>query len=177
MRVGLWEKGICPKCEELLERSAKGKGRRLRANSKSSRKRKSNYQTQLQRAKKAFQKLRRAEEADHNGMVSCCCGAGMFKWNDGRRVNGGHFYPAERLGTCFDPDNVWPQGAGMNMRMHDPIVNNRYRQFMLDKFGQDKLDEMESRSLMPKKYNAIELEQMAKEYEAKIRRIIKEKGI
>jgi hypothetical protein len=152
---GDFERGICPKCKNKINKAAKAKRKPIKKESSNT------YSKALREAKQSFQRLRRIEEADDNGMVLCECGAKRH-WTN---VDGGHFLPAERLATCFIPENVNPQTKLRNMKMYDPIVNDGYRHFMIKKYGAEKVAFLELHAHSSVKYSTWELVQMKAEYD------------
>lgn len=131
------------------------------------------YEAAKAKAKAAFQKLRRIEEADDQGI--CRCVNGEYRHWD--KCDGGHFIPAERLATCFENMNVHPQAKSSNQRMHNPIINNGYREYMNKRYGKDEVEKLELRSHRNAKYSTFELIEMAAEYEKKIKKLLRDKKI
>ena len=75
-------------------------------------------------------------------IVACCCCGKVLSWNN---VDGGHFIGRGRggySGVYFDERNVHAQCKGCNMWTQN---NPDYRKFMLLKYGQDTIDELELR--------------------------------
>jgi hypothetical protein len=158
------EDGICDKCKVMLVKGHKSRKQKASVKKKSSRA----YPTALARAKAAFQRLRRLEESDENGICKCVNGE-IRHWT---KCDGGHYFPATYLNTCFNRMNVNPQGKVSNRNMNDPNVQKGYLCYMLKKYGQEALDELEQLTKIPKKYSAMELEAMADEFNLEVLRIL-----
>lgn len=158
---GEFENGICPKCVKKLKSTKKRKP----VSKKSSR----NYPKLLRKAKELFQKLRRLQEADDNGIVKCVHGGVMHY----TKCDGGHYYPAHYLKTCFDPKNVHPQEKRKNMDMHNPETQREYREFLIKKIGLKEVENLDQTYRMPCKLSTIELEAMIDYYGNEIEKELK----
>ena len=109
----------------------------------------------LKRAWGDYSKIVRLEEADIHGMCTCVTCGNRHRWDKGM-MHAGHFYPARNLrsATKFLRDNIHPQCRDDNMlgrrvtttftmsRVID--VSDNYRQWMLDRYGQELLCELRS---------------------------------
>lgn len=96
-----------------------------------------------------LQRLRRMQEADDNGHVSCVTCGVTRHFAD--RMQGGHFIGRTHMKWKLDPRNIWPQCAKCNGFLHgNPIP---YTIFMIRTFGQDFVDHMiETKNLGEKVY-------------------------
>ena len=131
---GIFVKGICPKCTVTLNKVSK-RNKPLKKLSDSG------WSKAFRECKISFQKLRRLQEMDENGV--CKCVNGEYRhWN---KCQGGHFIPAKEKSTCFDEMNVHPQSGHKNRDMDNPIVNNEYREFMVNRYGLEAVQELEIR--------------------------------
>jgi len=161
-RKGEFENGICDKCKTILNNVPK-RNKPIRKESHG------NWSKAFRECKASFQKLRRLQEMDNKGV--CKCVNGEYRhWN---RCQGGHFYPAKNISTCFEPMNVHPQTGHCNRDMDNPIVNNQYREYMVNRYGLEAVQDLEIRSKQTKKYSAIELIEMKKDYDKQIFDILK----
>lgn len=85
-----------------------------------------------------FQKLRRLEEMDDNGYVSCIsCGAPMH-WTE---AQGGHYISRKCEATELEHDNVWPQCPRCNGYLNG--AQDDYRYFLVRKIGEDRVRRIE----------------------------------
>lgn len=172
LRQGEWINGICPKCEALIKKGfaarKKATKEKRKALSKTSA---NNYPKALRRAKAAFQRLRRIQEADSNGMCRCVHG-GLKHYT---KIDAGHLYPATYLFTCFHPDNVWPQSKHKNFDMHNYQTQLEYRNYLLQKIGNERLGYLDQNYRNPKKYSTFELNTLAEQWEKESEMLIKKK--
>ena len=157
------ENGICSKCRVKINKSFKREKKSIKRESSGT------WAKALRRAKAAFQKLRRLEEADDKGI--CLCVNGEYRhWT---KCQGGHYIPAKNLSTCFERMNVHPQTGIKNRDMDNPIVAGEYTQYMIDRYGEKAVQELYVRSKQTKKYTADELNLMAQAWELKIEKLKK----
>ena len=54
------------------------------------------------------------------------------------------------------------------MTMHDPTINQGYTNYMIKRYGIDRVKELERLSMIPVKYSVFELEQMKAEFDRQI---------
>lgn len=100
-------------------------------NRTSERLKKFNWRNAQKDALKHFQKLRRMQEADHNGYCQCisCPKKKHFK-----EMDGGHYKKSKDFpNVSFDPVNVWPQCPYCNDHLGGNEVN--YRINLIQKVG------------------------------------------
>lgn len=157
------EPGICDKCQKRIKQGVKK--RKTKPKEKSSR----SHPKALREAKAAFQKLRRLQESDVFGIVVCVGGQRMH-WS---KCDGGHYIPAKKMNTCFDPMNVNPQSKSDNMNMNNPVVSGGYTDWMIHRYGKDAVDALIARSYIKKKYSTIELIEMKKQFDSEIEELLK----
>ncbi len=150
------DNSICGTCVRSWKRNKqKPKKQAIRKESQN------NYPKALKEAKASFQRLRRIQEADENGFVTCVHGK-IMHWT---KADGGHHYPGHYLFTCFNPLNVWPQEKNKNLDMQNPSTVMEYRNFLTSKIGIEKLEWLESVYRLPVKFSTFELVEMKKEYD------------
>jgi hypothetical protein len=102
---------------------------------------------------KAFQLLRRLEEADDNGFCECVT-CGVVKHYT--EVHGGHWLPKGKSSYfSLDKRNVWPQCPGCNL-------------FGMKRFGKSEVDQMLADSNKPIKLYARDYRDMLAEFNAEI---------
>lgn len=91
-----------------------------------------------QKALSSFQKLRRAEEANADGMVRCISCGKVMDW---RESQGGHYIPRGVTATELEPDNVNPQCP----RCNGPLNGNYicYRMGLVNKIGEERVQRLE----------------------------------
>ena len=158
---------VCKKCKAKLSGGTKKKRKPI------AKKGKSEYQKALDKCKTAFQRLRRAESANEHGM--CECVNGHYKhW---KKCDGGHYMSATYLNTCFVKMNVNPQSKLSNKYMGDGRIEKEYREWLVKKYGEKKVVELERLAHVPRKYSIAELDHMAEIFRKEANKVIKEKGI
>ena len=114
-----------------------------------------------------FQKLRRMECADDDGYGTCCTSGVRLHWTEG---DGGHFIERGKSGTLLDERNVHLQSKGDNgfrMKTTEGVLD--YKNFIVDFYGQETLDELIELSHKTVKWNRCDLEDKILEYKARIK--------
>jgi len=164
-KKGEFPNGICDKCTNQLNKV--GKRKPIAKQSQLS------YPKALAEAKRAFQLLRRVQEADSSGMVICVHG----RRTQYTKCDGGHYIPAHYKKHCFDPNNVWPQEKNKNMDMHCPVTVQEYRKFLIKKIGLEYVEYLENTHNLPAKYSSFELQEMAKRFTSEVEMLKRVKGI
>ena len=164
-KKGEFTNGICDKCTNQLNKVGKRKPIAKESNL--------SFPKALAEAKRAFQLLRRVQEADNKGMVKCVHG----RYVHYSKCDGGHYIPAHYKKHCFDPNNVWPQEKNKNMDMHCPVTVKEYRDFLIKKIGIEYVEYLENTYKMTVKYTAFELKEMAKAFNHEAEKIKRLKGI
>lgn len=164
--IGLID-GICEKCRTKISNVHKSKKNKPKVSSNR------DWPKYFKKAKSVFQKLRRVQDADENGCCKCVCGS-WRKWN---ACDAGHWIPAKNLATCFDPTNVHPQTKIDNMNMDNPIVSNKYTEFMINKYGPEHLDRLKIKSVQPAKFTVAEFKILIDLWENEIKEIIIKKKL
>lgn len=91
------------------------------------------------RAMEALQKLRRAEEADDNGMVQCITCRRVMHWTE---AQGGHYISRGCHATEIEEDNIWPQCPRCNGPMNGRPID--YRMNLVRKIGEDRVKRLEN---------------------------------
>ena len=163
------ERGLCKKCTDLINSGVRKRKAAKPIKKESSR----NYSKALREAKRSFQLLRRLQEADDKGMVKCIGGS----YRHYTKCDGSHYIPAERLFTCFIPDNVNCHEKFLNLTMHNPVVSMQYRNWLIEKVGLQRVEWLEMASHLTIKYSTFELIEMKKQYDKEIAEIKSKKNI
>lgn len=119
--------------------------------------------TATQAACNKYARLRDCFGDTGTGCISC------GQWTPYEKLDGGHFIPTTSSDIRFDERNVNAQCQRCNRFLHG---NPRhYYKGMLRKFGQDVVDDLESREFVSKKWTREELLAIRKYYNDKIKRI------
>lgn len=118
----------------------------------------------------AFCKLRRLQEANHNGYCRCItCGA-IVRWDE---CDGGHFHSRQFRGTEIDPDNVWPQCVECN-RFGGSKTHDVYGVELEKKIGRQRMETLEVRKVS---YVSHDYRRLTGKFLSMCKRIRKEKGL
>ena len=106
--------------------------------------------------------------ADDNGYAKCVsCG----EQSHYKEMDGGHFFPK---GNCsfwaLEKENVHPQCKGCNgFGMKYGIAAQQYTLWMIDYYGRDFVEEMESQKRSVRKIYKAEYQEMIEEFTAEIK--------
>lgn len=110
-----------------------------------------------------FSKYIRYKYADHAGYCTCVTCGVTKPINE---MQAGHFIQGRRPATLFNEFNVHPQCVGCNMFKHGNLIP--YYEFMLETYGQDKIDELKSLDRQIKEFTIDELKELHKEIKNKL---------
>lgn len=91
-----------------------------------------------QRCLMSFQKLRRIQEANEDGMVRCISCGKVMHWKE---AQGGHYIPRGCVATEMEPDNVNPQCPRCNGFLNGNLTF--YRMNLVKKIGEDRVKRLE----------------------------------
>ena len=91
-----------------------------------------------QKCLKAFQLLRRLEEADQFGYCTCISTGKRIYYKE---CDGGHYISRTCRATELEHDNVWPQSKYANQYLHGDYHN--YRDSLIKKIGLDRVERLE----------------------------------
>jgi hypothetical protein len=134
----------------------------------------SKIQTARKKARKWFQMYIRLTYAwPESGLVRCftCGSVGHYK-----KMDGGHFIPAQYNSHCFNEKNVHPQETNCNKFLGgNQLV---YARKIDEKYGKGTAKQMEAtKSKNRPNYGVFEYEQIAKVYKDKCDKLKIEKGL
>ena len=97
-----------------------------------------------------------------------CCSCGNQK--DKSQMNAGHYHSAGHNGAIeFDERNVNGQCIQCNNYLHGNLIG--YTRFMLNKYGQSVIDELEQKRNLPFKPDRFYFISIIVEYQEKIKRL------
>lgn len=119
------------------------------------------------RAMANFQKLRRLEEANDEGYVTCISCGVRISWKE---AQGGHYIPRANRATEIESDNVWPQCQRCNGFLNGNPIS--YRRNLVRKIGDVRVERIED---MAEAWKGDE-EALASLSEDDIRSIMQTKG-
>ncbi len=92
-----------------------------------------------QRCLTAYQKLRRLEEADADGNVTCISCGKVMRWSE---AQGGHFISRACIPIELEHDNIWPQCNTCNCLLYGN--HDKYRERLIAKIGEERVLRLEN---------------------------------
>jgi len=117
-----------------------------------------------QEAATLLQKLVRMKYADDLGMCQCVTCNKVQHWKE---MDGGHFVSRGHNATLLVEENIHPQCKQCNGFKKGNI--DSYSLFMIDTYGLDAMRELIDSKHQPRKFTALELEDLIAEYKARIK--------
>ncbi len=120
----------------------------------------------VNKAAELLQLLRRLEEADSDGYVSCVVCGVTKHYKDG--MHGGHFISRARTATKLDERNVWPECARCNMPGGGHEAG--WASFMVNRYGVEVVEELHALSRTTRKYYRDEVEDLINEFKERIKK-------
>jgi hypothetical protein len=117
-----------------------------------------------QEAATLLQKLVRMKYANDDGFCECVtCG----KMGHYKEMDGGHFVSRGHNATLLVEENIHPQCKGCNGPRKGNI--DSYSLFMIDTYGLDAMRELIASKHQPRKFTAIELEDLITDFKQRIK--------
>ena len=122
---------------------------------------------EVEAAARLLQRLTRLKAADDCGYALCvtcdkCC---HYK-----EMDGGHFISRNHTSTKLLEENVHPQCKGCNgFRMKDSLTVLRYRNWMVDMYGEKGVSDLESLAYQAKKFTREELADLVADFKEQIK--------
>ena len=139
----------------------------------------------VERADKEMSRYIRLVHSDEWGYCYCCCCGKRANWsNDGMDM--GHFVPKGNGATRvrYLPHNCHPQchqcntsGGKFNTSSQQQVATHRYNKFMLEKFGQDIIDDLVAKKFQTVKYTNDELKEIGDLYKEFANQELKARGL
>ena len=116
---------------------------------------------------KVFSEYSRRKNADWQGYATCCSCGVTKKWQE---LDAGHYHPrTDGLSTFFEDKNVHAQCRGCNSFRHGNLA--RYAIFLIGKYGQGILEELEWKSRQTISISNEEYKRLIFEYKNKIKEL------
>jgi hypothetical protein len=106
-----------------------------------------------------FSRFIRLRDSDHNGMVKCCTCDKVAHWKE---MQAGHFPQGRGNSILFDEQAVHGQCYGCNVCCHGRL--DIYAVFMIEKYGQGIIEEMNRRKWQSVTLTEIELLEIRDKY-------------
>lgn len=122
---------------------------------------------EVDEAAKLLQRLVRLKASDDNGYCSCvsCGRTGHYKGFDG-----GHYHSRSHSRLKLFEENIHPQCKRCNMLMGDPRIQDAYRNFLIETYGERRVRAMKKLTYLPPvKFNRDEVKEFQKELKARIK--------
>lgn len=134
--------------------------------------RKQKLSTVKKRLWKVFSRYIRLKAMDHRGYVECVtCGASKPI----QEIQAGHFIPKKKGNSIyFVEENVHPQCARCNNYESGNLIE--YTRYMIDMYGQEKIDELIELSNTTLKFTVPDLLEMESYYKDRVRELEKLDG-
>ena len=116
---------------------------------------------------KQFQKMIRVEARESDGMVTCCsCNKRLELGMD---VDAGHWIGRSKRAVIFDERNCHPQCVNCNQFDNDGTAKVKYNVFMIDRYGQNVVDELVRLGNTDKSYTREELAELREDFMDRIK--------
>jgi len=114
-----------------------------------------------------LQRLVRMKAAELDGMCRCVTCGRVDHW---KGLQGGHFVERGKLSTKLIVENVHPQCPGCNMfRMKTASGVLDYRRYMVGRYGEELVRDLEVLAKQPKKYSRQEVQELSDELKRQIK--------
>lgn len=110
----------------------------------------------------------RQRDADEDGMVRCCSCPNVRHWKQG---DAGHFIDGRGNANLYDVRGIHFQCKPCNGSFKNQGIGNvkeNYRLFMLERYGQAVIDELEAQNNTTKQFTVQELKQLVETYKPKL---------
>jgi len=127
------------------------------------------------KAIETLQKLVRIKSADDNGYCKCVTCGRVDSW---KSMDGGHFIPKGHSSYwALVEENIHPQCKGCNgYGMKYGTATQQYTKYMIDTYGREFVDEMESKKREQVKFYKKDYVKMTAEWNEHIREHLKRVG-
>ena len=94
-----------------------------------------------------------------------------------KNIDNGHYFSRSHMATRYDEDNCRPQNRSSN-RFRGESDKEQFRVNLIKEIGQERFDEMESRSRQTVNFcSADDLWKLAETYKQKVKNLLIEKGV
>jgi len=116
-----------------------------------------------------LQKLVRMRAADDNGIATCITCGKREHWKE---LQGGHWIERGKHATKLDERNVHPQCRYDNKwGMGKTSVVLKYREKLVEMYGEESVQDLESLPYKPFKWNRLELNELIEKYQQEIKEL------
>ncbi|WP_099465593.1 recombination protein NinG [Parabacteroides provencensis] len=125
-----------------------------------------------QRLDRVFSEYIRLQNASENGFCKCITCGSMWRWN---LMHNGHYIDRRHIKTRYDTRNCHVQCPNCNIGLRGNL--DKYKRFIIDKYGVKVLEELESARRSIEKWTVVDYLEKIKYYKEEVKRIRKEKGL
>ena len=122
--------------------------------------------TLVNEAATLLQKKVRIKAADDSGMCQCVT---CKKWGHWKEMQGGHFISRRYTAHKLLEENIHPQCRGCNGPLMGNLTN--YTLYMVDHYGRDFVDHLESTKGETKKYSRAEITEIIEELKTEVKEL------
>ena len=123
-------------------------------------------------ADKWFSIFIRLRDSDDKGCCTCITCGNIRFW---KNLDCGHWIKRQHLGARFNEKNCAAQCKGCNA--FEQGRSSEHEKFIIEKYGQQTRDLLKSAERNYTKYSKLEIDLLAKEYQAKAKLLAFEKGL
>jgi len=130
-------------------------------------KKKSTTAKEVDNAAVLLQRLVRLKASDDNGYCSCVtCGRSAHY----KTMDGGHYFSRRHSRLKLYEEQINPQCKRCNMMMGDPIVQDAYKDFLVETYGSRRIEALKRLTyLPPKKFDREEVMQFSRDLKERIK--------
>lgn len=112
---------------------------------------------------RVFSQFVRLSHADEGGTVECVTCGKLMHWKE---AHAGHLYSRRHMATRWDIRNVHPQCCGCNTFRAGEGA--RYSLYVIERYGQDVLEELDARSRKIHKFTSSDLEHLIAHFKERV---------
>lgn len=121
----------------------------------------------VEAAARLLQRLVRLKAANDSGYALCVTCDNWFHYKE---MDGGHFISRNNKAVKLVEENVHPQCKGCNgFKMKDSLTVLRYRNWMVDMYGEDFVKELEQKAYETKKFTREEVQDLVAYFKVEIK--------
>jgi len=121
----------------------------------------------VEAAAKLLQRLVRLKASNDSGYAVCVTCDNHFHYKE---MDGGHFISRNHKSVKLLEENIHPQCKGCNgFKMKDSLTVLKYRNYMVDMYGEDFVKELEQKAYETKKFTREEVADLVTYFKAEIK--------
>lgn len=128
----------------------------------------------LKKLDDAFSDYIRLRDADERGFITCCTGGGRIFW---KYADNGHYIDRGHTATRYHEKNCNAQSKDWNRFKNKEEMLDAYEEFLVNKYGDGIIDELESLKKTTCKISEREAQEMINEFRQKVKILKQEKGL